>query len=215
MPVRFPWPVSSVLNTLYPGRCNLCGTIDEPAICSVCGNEFIPLHRDLIIEPRSDALDYRASLFRYESRAAQAVIELKFSRCTGLVASLGALMKSGVFSLGLHDMDAIVPVPIHWNRACFRGFNQSLLLCRDFPPELVRPELLLRIRSTKPQVGLSIADRLSNLENAFLASPPCADLSILLIDDVMTSGGTARECARTLKNAGAARIGIVTLTGSA
>ena len=107
--------------------------------------------------------------------------------------------------------DAVVPVPIHWFRRNERGFNQSELLAESF--ENVRPELLKRSKYTRQQVGLSPAVRRENLAGAFRASKEVQGMSILLIDDVVTTGSTARECAFALRNAGAAWVGIAAFGG--
>lgn len=108
---------------------------------------------------------------------------------------------------GLIRADAVVPVPIHWSRRCERGFNQSEVLAARL--ESVKPDLLVRRRRTRQQVGLSAEQRTHNLSGAFRAGN-VKDLSILLLDDVVTSGGTAKECARVLKEAGAYRVDLIT-----
>jgi len=105
------------------------------------------------------------------------------------------------------EIDFVVPVPIHWRRRCDRGFNQSELLCEEWPLERVSFDVLARIRATRPQVGLTLEERRNNLKGAFHASPSVAGKSVILIDDVYTSGGTVNECAKTLKQNGARWVG--------
>ena len=112
----------------------------------------------------------------------------------------------------LLEVDGIAAVPIHWKRELQRGFNQSVILCEALPRELIRHDLIRRIRWTKPQVELKQEERLTNLVGAFEAKGEVAGLRILLIDDVYTSGGTALSCATALKKAGAKEVGILTLT---
>lgn len=161
--------------------------------------------------PRVDrdiqGIEFRATLFRYTGRAAQAVRRLKYSRSTSLVGWLAEQMADSLSEL-LIEEDIIVPVPIHWSRRCHRGFNQAELLASAFPAHIVQPRLLKRTRRTKPQVGLSHAQRLSNLSGAFLASPQVAGKRIILIDDVVTTGGTVLECARALRVQGAKEVGV-------
>jgi ComF family protein len=104
-------------------------------------------------------------------------------------------------------------VSIHWSRLCRRGFNQAELLCDGLPRERLRPDLLRRIRATRPQAGLSREERLRNLAGAFRANGEAQGLRILLVDDVFTSGQTARECAGALLAAGATKVGILALCG--
>ncbi len=112
--------------------------------------------------------------------------------------------------------DLILPVPLHRQRLRERGFNQALLLARAFFPaerERIDPELLLRRKQTPPQTGLSGKIRRRNLKDGFTVSSPArlTNKTVLLIDDVYTTGSTANECARTLKRAGAREVHVLTL----
>ncbi|MEW6219495.1 MAG: ComF family protein [Thermodesulfobacteriota bacterium] len=112
--------------------------------------------------------------------------------------------------------DRIVPVPLHVRRLRERGFNQALVLARALFPQARRriaPDLLERQRPTTPQTALSGAARRANLRGAFRLRPGAsvAGQSILLVDDVFTTGTTMSECARVLRRAGAATVWALTL----
>ena len=204
---------NEALSWLYPDRCELCMRIGRPVICPDCQSEMAPLddavHKNLPGNP----LDLSASVYPFEGRAAQAVKRLKFSRATGLAAPMSDALFAAYGSLSLPEFDWFVAVPIHWQRKNKRGFNQSDLLCESFPAERVNADLLRRVRSTRPQVGLSRQERLKNLKGAFEASPAVYGMRILLIDDVTTSGGTANACAEALKAQGASFVGALTFCG--
>lgn len=107
----------------------------------------------------------------------------------------------------------IVPVPLHRRRLWQRRFNQSALLAQRLSQLMntpCLPDALLRTRPTPPQTGLSGSERRRNLRNAFSANPRHADALkgrvILLVDDVFTTGTTARACTHTLLKAGAAGV---------
>jgi predicted amidophosphoribosyltransferase len=100
-------------------------------------------------------------------------------------------------------------MPLHRQRIAERGFNQSMELARGVGQALglpVRPLLVERDMNTPHQAGLPVKQRKRNLRGAFRCVGPVADQHVLLIDDVMTSGATLDELARTLKLAGAARV---------
>jgi ComF family protein len=103
--------------------------------------------------------------------------------------------------------DVIVPVPLHLTRQRERGFNQASLLAELLSAEISVPPkpLLERIRYTTTQTALDRAERMENLHNAFRLrkSANVRDFSVLLVDDVLTTGSTLSECARVLKRAGA------------
>jgi ComF family protein len=118
----------------------------------------------------------------------------------------------------LADADLIVPVPLTRTRLLSRRFNQSALLAHEVARVAhvkVEPLVLLRVRPTKPQVGLSRQQRRQNVTGAFAVSRArkavVAGAKIVLVDDVITTGATVEACARTLKRAGAARVDVLAL----
>lgn len=110
--------------------------------------------------------------------------------------------------------DGIAPVPLHWRRRWQRGFNQSELLARGLSRRTGLPvmQLLRRVRPTSVQAGLSNSSRRRNVDHAFRCAQPGAAKGkrILLVDDVMTTGSTGAACALALKQAGAARVTLLT-----
>jgi ComF family protein len=114
------------------------------------------------------------------------------------------------------DADLLVPVPLHQWRLWQRRYNQSALLARELSGlsgvEMV-PDLLLRTRQTRSQVGLKQGERARNVKGAFEVSARhlerVAGARIVLVDDVMTSGSTASECARALLAAGAVQVDLL------
>lgn len=118
----------------------------------------------------------------------------------------------------LADADMIVPVPLHRWRLLGRKYNQAQLLAGEVAlqaPVPVEPFLIERVKATAPQVGLTEAERRSNLSGAFRVSDGgrkhIAGARLLLVDDVITTGSTAAACARVLRRAGAARIDVLAL----
>ncbi len=113
-------------------------------------------------------------------------------------------------------IDMIIPVPLHPLRECKRGFNQSVYIAEELQNELHIPidlDVLIRVRRTKDQTGLNREQRKKNMRGAFRINPK-ADLEkkrIILVDDVTTSGATASEAARILKEAGAREIQLAVL----
>jgi ComF family protein len=115
-------------------------------------------------------------------------------------------------------IDIVVPVPLHTSRLRERGYNQSMLLgvhvAHQFDLPVV-PDAVTRRRSTASQVGRSSAERERALKDAFTAQPHLVDgQTILLIDDVCTTGATLRECAQAALNAGASQVFCLTLASA-
>lgn len=107
--------------------------------------------------------------------------------------------------------DVVVPVPLHGERLRQRGYNQAQELARPLARLLCRPlwdDALHRVRATPAQAGESREERLKGVRTAFVAAEKVAELRVLLVDDVMTTGATADACAHALKVAGVAAVGV-------
>lgn len=106
-------------------------------------------------------------------------------------------------------INLVVPVPMFSERQKQRGYNQAELLARCFSNATHLPfasQALKRIRFTQPQVGLSERERQRNVKDAFVAHPNVKGRSVLIIDDVYTTGATLRSCATSLIEAGSAQV---------
>jgi len=147
----------------------------------------------------------------------QVVQRFKYGRKVSLGKPLGRLLAVGCrdFIQGSH-FDLIIPVPLHPKRLRWRGFNQSGLLARQVSRAYgvpMDPFVLLRKKETLPQTQLSEEERRKNVRGAFALNPARSvdGKSVLLVDDVYTSGATVNECSRTLLRAGAEEVTVLTL----
>ncbi|MFH1035991.1 MAG: ComF family protein [Pseudomonadota bacterium] len=196
-----------------PQACPRCGLPQpagrEPSLCLAC--RFDPPAQDDLI-----------CLGLHQGPLAQALRDFKYRRRLAAGAALGRFLAQGLGSDILRQAQVLAPVPLHFRRLWRRGFNQSLLLARAWTGRLapgtrplLLPGLLRRLRHTRPQVGLALQARQDNVAGAFALHPRQAGLiegqRVLLLDDVYTTGATVGECARVLKEAGAARVTVVTL----
>lgn len=170
------------------------------------------------------AFDKARSFGIYTGNLRRVILHMKFGRQERLGKRLGELLAGPWDSLPeLRERDApvIVPVPLHPSRQRERGFNQAELLAAGLVRALRKGGAELRVakgglrrkRATPPQTGLSLAARRENLRGAFEVSHPeqIRGRSVVLIDDVMTTGATLSACARALKRAGAERVFGLTL----
>jgi ComF family protein len=203
---------NEVLNWVYPSKCALCSLLADSSPCAVCASEMALASPNFVIEDEG-GLDFRACRFSYDGRAAQAVRRLKYGRSTSLVAFTGGAVRERLEELGVTD-ELVTPVPMSPARKSWRGFNQAELLVSGCSHLDVQAGALARVRNTRPQVGLTLKERQENLRGAFRAHPSVAGRSVILVDDVVTSGQTGRECARALREAGATSVGIVAFAGN-
>ena len=147
--------------------------------------------------------------FLYQDAIPSLVIGAKFHGRLNLARLLGLCLARSLRQEGISRPDIILPVPLHPQRMRERGYNQALEIARALSRELaipVDPSLCARLRATPPQVGLEREERRHNVRGAFGVIGPVAARHLVILDDVVTTGGTAGELARVLRQAGAARI---------
>lgn len=236
MPARL-W--RSLFDLLFPPRCAGCGRIDyhfcpdcrqsvpwvtAPA-CPRCGRDVsfsaspsatsgerqaacvvcsaLPLRMDGV----RAAAEFRGAIRK-------ALHAFKYDGRTELANPLAELMVA-VWGNGLFPADCVVPVPLHSRRIQERGYNQATLLADVFAQETglpVLPDALYRSRMTESQTSLGAHARRRNVDGAFTARPSFVrGRSILLVDDVCTTGSTLQACADALRNGGASKVYAITV----
>jgi ComF family protein len=142
----------------------------------------------------------------------------KFSNRLDYLSHLGRILADRLQYTGVHPPECLVPVPLHWRRLITRGYNQALELARPLAHELGVPlctGVCRRSRYTKPQTELSARDRVRNVRSAFRITRALPYRHIALVDDVFTTGSTARELARVLLSAGAVSVEVWALARAA
>jgi ComF family protein len=194
-------------------------------LCKVCGRPFPDASGDdhtcgACLERKPYFVSARAwACYPREEQhpLRQVVQKFKYGRKVSLGKPLGRLLARGCDAfLSEIQVDLVVPVPLHPKRLRWRGFNQSVLLARQIGRAYkvsIDPFVLMRSRETAAQTQLAEDERLKNVRGAFALNPQRSvkQKSILLVDDVYTSGATVNECSRTLKRGGAKQVFVLTL----
>ncbi len=103
-------------------------------------------------------------------------------------------------------VDLLVPMPLHWTRKLARGFNQTELIVDQMSLNIPSFKGLKRTKKTPQQIGLSKSERQKNIQSAFTLKKAIKAETVLIIDDVMTTGSTLEEAAKTLKSAGVKKV---------
>lgn len=189
--------------------------------CRVCGALVAaPTRHDFVCEAcqkRPPAFALARSAVRYAEPVDQLLQDFKFRRATWLCEDLADLLEGTVRAkMPFAEIDVVVPVPLHPNRARRRGYNQSELLARALARRLNRRvdcAALARVRDTAHQARLGGEARLANMRDAVAVvdARGVRGRTVLLVDDIMTSGATLTNCARPLVGAGAARVWCATV----
>ncbi len=153
----------------------------------------------------------------YTGKLRDAVLRTKLLAGEGLADLLGrAFAECRGTALGAAEIDLVVPVPLHWWRKWTRGYNQSEAIARELAAGLnvpLAPRVLRRVKWTTQQVQPTRAARRENVKGAFRVSRGArlGAKTVLLVDDVMTTGSTLGEAARALRDAGADRVVVAVL----
>ena len=217
----------ALAGALFPNVCCLCqwrcpGNLPLCAGCrqelaanaQCCGRCALPLatNSDLcgqcLLNP--PAFDRVVAPWLYSEYLAFIIQRWKFQgdlALTPLVADLW-LQQAGI----AEPPDILLPVPLHWYRQWRRGYNQAELLARQLARAFscldVDSSLLKRRRATAAQSGMNARQRARNLRGAFTVTRSCDNLRVALVDDVLTTGATAREAASALRQAGASGVDV-------
>ncbi|MBI9076014.1 MAG: ComF family protein [Desulfatibacillum sp.] len=237
---------NAILDALYPGKCAACGDIIPkalpsptlPFLCPDCCEDFEPVASPLCLQcgmpfvspegpdhvcggclEKKNRFGRARAAGVYDGPLRTSIHRLKYNRKTSLAKPMGKMLEQAYLDhFGPGGADIAVPVPLHAKRLRQRGFNQSLVLVRNWrngngtlPP--VADCVLSRVRMTRSQAGLKARERARNIRGAFSVTQPelIRDKRVLLIDDVFTTGATANECAKVLLKAGAENVDVLTL----
>ena len=215
--MREAWK-ENILHCLFPRTCENC-LADLPRwaqgpLCRICLGRLasVALSPPIrSISPPGAVLERVVATFPYIDPLPRLVHAFKYENRLPVGEALGD-WQAGFFPRfpELAGADALVPVPLHPKRERERGFNQAEILARRVARIAGMPVLnaLVRRANTNPQWSLSPKERKLNLKQAFAAAPfaPISGKSLILIDDVCTTGETLRQCAKVLKAAGARRV---------
>jgi ComF family protein len=187
----------------------------------VCGAPFpsreVEIHPCGVCATRKKYFETARALGYYEGLLQEAIHQWKYQGKMGLTSLFGEWMGEGLRRYWEPtSLDLFIPVPLHRQRLRDRGFNQALLLVRELSRRTGIPyqkNILQKTRPTLPQVSLSGSEREKGVRGAFRVADKTfvEGRSILLVDDVYTTGATANECSKVLMAAGSKRVHVLTL----
>ena len=193
----------------------------EPPLCTVCGVPFASPeageHPCGTCRTKRRYFTTARALGSYQGVLQEAIHRWKYEERMSIARLFGQWMTEGLQRFwGSSFFDLLIPVPLHVSRLRERGFNQALLLADEISHRTGIPcekRLLLKIKPTVPQIHLSGGEREKGIKGVFRVAQEdrVQKKSILLIDDVFTTGATVNECSKVLLASGAQRVDVLTL----
>ncbi len=226
---RFPTRkmIDSVLNFLFPVACIICGLPvlerRHSSVCPACWNTLEPVPQPICprcgapeaaIEDRcihcrtgGTVFDFARSAVLFNDTAREIVHHLKYSDRVSLANPIGMRLRQ-TLKEGFEGR-LVIPVPLHRSRERERGYNQAELIAVTLGLP-VASRLIRRRKKTPTQTGLSRSQRAHNLSAAFELRADVDGMTVILVDDVLTTGATMNELSRVLKRGGASRVEVLT-----
>jgi ComF family protein len=190
--------MSAVLDLIFPRRCYGCNRIGF-YFCPDCLNK---IKSQPVKHSPGQRIEGTVNLFRYCGAIKSAIIDLKYNFVSDLASEFGHLISQtlagdfpNLYKYWRAEKFSLLPVPLHWQRFNWRGFNQSQLLCQEVSDELSLPlldDFVTRTVNTPPQaLKAKRQDRLRILDHTFSCHPrPLASQNFIIFDDVFTTGST-------------------------
>lgn len=236
---------NKLLDFIYPKKCILCKEVfpvnaDEKGVCEKCLPFFdMPLDKNCIICGRPTKRQYcnvcdgykngdfhedktvyyvkNYPVFIYNEVTKTPILSLKYNGALQNTEGFKIIIRNRLKTLDLHQIDGIIPIPMHKKKEKKRGFNQAYIIAEIVSKEIGKDifnDVIIRNKNTTVQSDKSITDRYKNLENCFV----CIDKdkiygkTVLLIDDIFTSGSTINNTAKELIKNGAKEVYSLTLS---
>lgn len=223
-----------VLDFIFPKICVGCGMLGtylcpechrtisfyQAALCPGCMKAIYPLGVHKSCQAKT-TLDGLYTIAKHEGVMHDLISSVKYKGTFDMTKLLGTLMawhleKSDLVPSSIRQSPVIlVPVPMHWKKENERGFNQSKLLAQELSKKIHLPSatrILKKTKQTKPQVNLKRNERLKNQTQVFFCPYVLTDHpTVILVDDVVTTGATLSACAKVLKTAGARKVYAIAL----
>jgi ComF family protein len=197
------------IELLFPPLCFYCNeklTDDEKVICKKCWSA-IPLLPENILNKKhkGESIDRLDSLWLFDEIFQKVVHLLKYSNCRSIGLQIGHYMGNYLNENQLVDLEkqVLVPVPLHPVKKRERGYNQSQLIAKGISEVTgieVNTTLVKRVKNTATQTKMNREERIENMKNAFAPSGRIKNKTVIIIDDVYTTGTTINTVAGVIKN---------------
>lgn len=213
--------LDTVLNFIFPPTCGFCNKMREGYLCQDCKrkitNSNFYLNQLDFYQNKDNFIEEHFYLFSYVEPIRGKILQYKFDDKAYLANTIYEFFMNNEKLYGfLKKYDIIIPIPISSSRKRERGYNQSELLARKISKMAnihIETQVLKKAKNNQPQSSLNKEQRRENVKNVYKVQNEVKiqNKEILLLDDIYTTGSTANECARMLKQAGCQTVGILTI----
>ncbi len=214
--------IEYLLQLIYPNVCGICEQINKNSLCEKCKLE---LDKKIIGKIHnytnnvSKIFNKHYYIFKYDGQIRKLLIDYKFNNKAYLYKTFSQIILNNTNIINfIKNYDIIIPVPIHKKRFNTRGYNQSELLAKEISKKLkdvdFRNDVLIKIKDNTAQSTLNKKERILNVKGAYRIKNEkfIKEKTVLLIDDIYTTGNTVNECSKVLMENGAKEIGIFTIS---
>lgn len=209
--------LDKILEIIFPNVCGMCGRINKNNLCPECKIKLKEITKANIIKVKNKNFTYLAYLFKYDGIIREKILKYKFKDSAYLYKTFSEIIIKNKKMCGfIKKYDIIIPVPIHKKRYKERGYNQSELLAKEIAKILEIPmekHVLIKALNNTPQSKLSKQERKNNAIGVYktINNQKIINKKVILVDDIYTTGSTANECSKMLKQAGANEIAVLTI----
>lgn len=211
--------IELALDFLFPPVCGICGQLGDKYICEKCMREIKTIEKNGHIKVNNEDYSEQFWLFEYKDLIRNLILRYKFNEQSFLYRTFVEIIIHNEKAVKyIKNADYIVPVPIHKSRYKERGYNQCALIAKELSNQIQNidflPKLLYKDKKTSPQSTLDKDERINNVKGVFSIKNERQEhqgKSIILLDDIYTTGNTVRACAFQLKRAGFDKIKVITI----
>ena len=204
-----------LINLIFPPKCIFCNNIlelnSDIYICKECFKNIPFIDSIQILRGTSDYYDDIVCICEYSGIIRDALVKFKFFNKPSYYKTFAKMLAIKIKETNWQEIDIIVGIPLYFEKEQKRGYNQSYLISKALSKELGVAEgtsFVTRVRDTGSQSLLAKNQRISNIKDAFKVNVinGVNGKTILLIDDILTTGSTINECSKALKQAGARKV---------
>lgn len=210
--------INFVLDLLFPPKCGFCGKINTDYLCKKCEIKLQNLKpKQEIQKIKKHNFSYHIYGYLYKAEIRSKIIDYKFNDKPELSHTLAKLLLNNKKICGfLENYDIIIPVPMYPKKQIQRGYNQSDLIAKELSKNVsidYANDVLYKYRPTKMQSSLDKKSRQNNVKGAYNCKnqQKINGRRVILFDDIYTTGSTAEECSKVLKQSGASEIAVLTI----